>query len=167
MTEREMVEALAEEVRKLTQPLIERVAALEAKSGNEQTTREQVAAAGERITHLGERIDGVLDQVKDLSGLRERVTYLEQRDYRVQEFSVDLKEDGRTLAFKWGSGEHAKTLEVLCPWQIYRGIFKSGTSYVQGDTVTYGGSTYTALRHTTKSPGTSDWQLAVRRGSNA
>ena len=83
----------------------------------------------------------------------------------IDDFVLDLKDDGRTLVFKFAANGREKTYEIVAPWQIYRGVFKAGTLYRKGDTATYGGSQWVALRDTTQTPGSGDdWVLAVKRG---
>ena len=83
----------------------------------------------------------------------------------IDDFMLDLKDDGRTLVFRFAAGGREKTFEIVCPWQIYRGVWKAG-AYMQGDTVTYGGSQWVARCDTSLIPGTDDWVLAVKRGKD-
>ena len=47
---------------------------------------------------------------------------------------------------------------------IYRGVWKEG-AYKRGDTVTWGGSQFTAVRDTDAKPEMDgSWQLSVKRG---
>ncbi len=85
----------------------------------------------------------------------------------LDDLSVDLKEDGRTLVLTFSRGDREKTFELECPWMIYRGVYVKGSVYKTGDTVTYGGSTWVARRQTELAPGTDDWQLSVKRGQDA
>ncbi len=84
----------------------------------------------------------------------------------LDDLSVDLKEDGRTLVLTFSRGDQEKTFELECPWMIYRGVYVKGSTYKTGDTVTYGGSTWVARRATQLAPGTDDWQLSVKRGQD-
>jgi integrin beta 3 len=48
---------------------------------------------------------------------------------------------------------------------LYRGIFKEGSEYEQGDMVTWGGSTWVAQSDTKAKPGDGEeWRLAVKKG---
>ena len=86
----------------------------------------------------------------------------------LQDMTMDLKDDGRTLVFRYVGAESSKEFEVVAPWQIYRGVFKSGANYKLGDVVTYAGSTWVALEDTDHVPGKSDhWQLCVKKGKDA
>lgn len=83
----------------------------------------------------------------------------------MKDVSIDLKEDGRTIVFGFLVEGVEKSFEIVCPWQIYREVFKAGTRYQRGDSVTYGGSQWFARKDTTQTPGTGDdWVLAVKRG---
>jgi hypothetical protein len=85
----------------------------------------------------------------------------------LQDMTMDLKEDGRTLVFQFIGKSFQKEIEVIAPWQIYRGVWKSGR-YQKGDVVTYAGSSWVALADTEETPGkSSDWQLAVKKGKDA
>ncbi len=87
--------------------------------------------------------------------------------FGLEDFEVDLKDDGRTLVLRFERGEQEKTFEIICPWQIYRGVWTAGR-YQKGDVVTYAGSSWTALSDTTETPGKSSaWQLSVKRGKDA
>lgn len=52
------------------------------------------------------------------------------------------------------------------PAMIYRGVFKEGDEYAQGDTVTWGGSLWFCNEPTSDKPidGAKSWQLAAKRG---
>ena len=85
--------------------------------------------------------------------------------FSMKDVSIDLKEDGRTIVFRFLVEGVEKSFEIVCPWQIYREVFKAGTRYQRGDSVTYGGSQWFARKDTTQTPGTGDdWVLAVKRG---
>ena len=71
----------------------------------------------------------------------------------------------RTVKFIWARAGVIKERSIKVPWQLYRGVFKDGTSYSQGDVVTFGGSAWVAKEDTTTKPEASAaWQLAVKRG---
>lgn len=87
----------------------------------------------------------------------------------LRDMTMDLKEDGRTLVFRFVGADSSKDFEIVAPWQIYRGVWKAGR-YMQGDVVTYGGSSWTAIRDASADdvPGKSDaWQLSVKKGKDA
>ena len=71
------------------------------------------------------------------------------------------EKDGRLYAvFK--RGDIVK--EARIPGLNYRGVWKSG-EYLTGDSVTFGGSQWTALKSTEGKPGdSSDWQMSSKRG---
>lgn len=85
----------------------------------------------------------------------------------LRDMAMELKEDGRTMVFRFIGADFEKAVEVVAPWQIYRGTWKAG-EYKQGDVVTYAGSSWTALTDTAGAPSKSDdWQLSVKRGKDA
>jgi len=54
----------------------------------------------------------------------------------------------------------------IVPVLIYRNVYKSGSEYQRGDTVTWDGSTWHCERTTKGEPGNgADWKLMVKRGS--
>jgi len=89
----------------------------------------------------------------------------------IEDVALELKEDGRTMIVRFSGAGREKSFEVVCPWQIYRGVYVSGKRYARGDVVTYGGSQFTAKQDTTEPPETKGtgggWQLSVKRGADA
>ncbi len=83
------------------------------------------------------------------------------------DMNMDLEEDGRTLVFRVSRDDREKVFKMVCPWQIFRGVYESGRSYTRGDVVTYAGSQFIAKRDTIQKPGTDDWVLSVKRGKDA
>lgn len=80
---------------------------------------------------------------------------------------MDLQADGRTMTFVFARDGREKTFEIVAPWQIYRGLYKSKGRYAKGDVVTYAGSSFVANKDTTQPPETDDWTLCVKRGRDA
>jgi len=81
------------------------------------------------------------------------------------ELSVDY--DGeRTFTIKATMEDKVKILgSFKVPVQIYQGVWKEGTQYSRGDTVSFGGSSWVAKCDTDGKPEISrDWQLATKRG---
>ena len=85
--------------------------------------------------------------------------------FSLSDFDTELKDDGRTLLLKFGSGDVLETHELVFPVVIDRGVWKE-QDYQQGDGVTWGGSFWIAQKDTATKPDTpdSDWRLAVKRG---
>jgi hypothetical protein len=80
---------------------------------------------------------------------------------------LDVTYDGeRTFKLKFARPGDVKEFEFSIPVAIYRGVFKDGESYKQGDTVTWGGHLYHCDTDTTDKPDGEQrcWTLAVRRG---
>lgn len=78
----------------------------------------------------------------------------------------EVKIDGRILTFALRCGEHVVTRELKVPWPLDKGIYRSGSSYEQGDTVTFGGSVWIALKDTRESPPSDSWRLCVKKGKD-
>lgn len=72
----------------------------------------------------------------------------------------------RTIALVLTRGDRVLRKEIVLPIVLDRGIWKEGTTYVRGDSISYGGSTFIVqVDETTARPETSkDWRLAVKRG---
>lgn len=86
-----------------------------------------------------------------------------------EDFSWDQDEDGRLLA-KYQRGDVVSSVRVPCV--VFRGLFIEGTPYMRGDSVTWGGGQWIALRDNDGSvkpdqivkDGPRVWQLSVMRG---
>lgn len=78
----------------------------------------------------------------------------------------EVKIDGRILTFSLRCGEHVVTRELKVPWPLDKGIYRSGSSYEQGDTVTFGGSVWIALKDTHDAPPSDSWRLCVKKGKD-
>lgn len=83
--------------------------------------------------------------------------------------SVDIKQDNQrtfSISLERASGAvEIKSFDV--PVTIYRDVFKAGTEYQPGDTVTWGGSMWHCNEPTTDKPGetgSKGWTLAVKKG---
>lgn len=80
--------------------------------------------------------------------------------FEIEALAVEY--DGeRSFSIGWPDGRKA-VFELPVP--IYRGVWKEG-AYKRGDTVTWGGSQFTAVRDTDAKPEMDgSWQLSVKRG---
>lgn len=83
--------------------------------------------------------------------------------------NVDIKQDNQrtfSISLERASGAvEVKSFDV--PVTIYRDVFKTGTEYQPGDTVTWGGSMWHCNEPTTDKPGetgSKGWTLAVKKG---
>jgi len=76
--------------------------------------------------------------------------------------SVTTPDGGRTLCWSLGG----KVCEIKTAIPLDAGVWKDGTAYVPGDTVSHGGSLHIAKVETTAKPGTDDWRLSVKRGAD-
>jgi hypothetical protein len=96
----------------------------------------------------------------DLTLLQE---YIDQRIERMIEgSSLTTPDGGRTLRLTLGG----KVFEIKTAMPLYDGVWKQDTAYVPGDVITHGGSMHIAKVETTAKPGTDDWQLSVKRGTD-
>lgn len=87
--------------------------------------------------------------------------------FSLSDFDTEMQPDGKTVLFKFGSGDILETHELFFGVPIDRGIWRDKEGgYQQGDCVTWGGSLFIAQKNTTTKPETagSDWRLAVKRG---
>lgn len=82
----------------------------------------------------------------------------------VDDFDVTL--DGRVFTFALRCGENLVKREIKVPFPLDRGPYRSGVAYEKGDTVTYGGSQWIALRDTKSAPPSDDWRLCVKKGKD-
>lgn len=82
------------------------------------------------------------------------------------DFDTELSEDGRFLTFSMENEGAKITHRLQLPTMIYRGGYKEGITYLEGDTVTFGGSLWCCSAETTEKPveGRDCWRLAARKG---
>lgn len=83
--------------------------------------------------------------------------------------NVDIKQDNQrkfSISLQRASGAiEVKSFDI--PVTIYRDVFKAGTEYQPGDTVTWGGSMWHCNESTKDKPGetgSKGWTLAVKKG---
>ncbi|MFP5434218.1 MAG: hypothetical protein ACLGIM_14045 [Alphaproteobacteria bacterium] len=84
--------------------------------------------------------------------------------FGVDDLNMSLMEDGRTIRLAFAKGETEYAFQIGVPTMIYRGVYREGSAYEQGDTVTWGGSLWHADKATTGKPDGGDWTLAAKRG---
>ena len=97
----------------------------------------------------------------DLTLLQEYV--VEQVERMLKTGKLTTADGGRTL--RWALGDTVQ--EIKTAIVLDAGVWKEGTTYVAGDGVTLGGSFFIAQIETTAKPGqSSDWRLAVKRGTD-
>ncbi|OBQ68917.1 hypothetical protein EFV37_29205 [Mesorhizobium loti] len=72
----------------------------------------------------------------------------------------------RGFKFRFVKGSQVKEFAFTAPWMIYRGVFRSGESYKEGDVCTWGGNIYHCHTDTTDKPDGEQrcWTLAVKKG---
>lgn len=85
--------------------------------------------------------------------------------FDLEDIHAELADDGRTLTLAWVRGEARVERQLTLPHVIYRGVHQQAKQYQRGDSVTFQGSTWIAMRDTSSKPETDDsWRLAVKRG---
>lgn len=85
----------------------------------------------------------------------------------VEDFDISM--EGRNLTVTVSRGDFRKSRTVRIPALLDAGVFKEGTTYEQGDGVSFGGSVWIAQVDTPQGkPGAGpDWRLAVKKGRDA
>jgi hypothetical protein len=77
------------------------------------------------------------------------------------DMTLEADEHGRPVA-KFSRGDETKSITLA---GVYRGVYKAEDAYRRGDSVTFGGSLWTALEDTADRPdGGKGWQLSVKKG---
>ncbi len=86
--------------------------------------------------------------------------------FSLDDFDVNVGDDGRTIEMSFGEGEKKLIAEMKFPVVLYRGVYKEGDDYSAGDSATWGGSLWIAERDTKAKPDSPDsgWRLAVKKG---
>ena len=79
------------------------------------------------------------------------------------EFAYDGE---RTATFRFVKGDRVKEVPVRMPVVLDRGVFKEGTAYEKGDSVTWAGSSWIAQADTKEKPGdgATAWRLSCKKG---
>lgn len=150
------------------------------------TIAKALAPVHARLAQLDARLatDVSLAVARELAPVRERLAVLETRapvpgppgrdgkdgadGFGLDDFSADFDGD-RTIVLSFARpGRDAKRFPLTLPFQKFQGVYQIGRTYVTGDTVSYGGSSWHChAPMTTGRPGdSSDWQLAVKRGQD-
>jgi collagen type III alpha len=85
--------------------------------------------------------------------------------FSLEDLDIQLSDDDRTLTLAWIRGDERVERRVVLAHVIYRGVHQQGRQYQRGDSVTFQGSTWIAMRDTGSKPESDDsWRLAVKRG---
>jgi hypothetical protein len=86
--------------------------------------------------------------------------------FSLEDFDCKVLEDDRTIELSFKSGDYEHVATIKFPAMMYRGIFKDGSDYEAGDSVTWGGSLWVAVKATNLKPDVPDsgWTLAVKKG---
>lgn len=84
--------------------------------------------------------------------------------FSLEDFTMSLAEDGRTLSFRFERGETVVERSVKLETLIYREVWRE-SEYERGDVVTWNGSAWHCQQKTTDKPGTSSaWRMMVKEG---
>lgn len=84
--------------------------------------------------------------------------------FSLDDFEEFVAEDDRTIVRRFKSGEYEYESRIKFPVQIYRGVFKEGTEYERGDTVTWGGCQWHCDEPTKTKPDSEHWTKCVNKG---
>lgn len=87
--------------------------------------------------------------------------------FGLEDFTVELAADGRTIAFKFVRGDIVVERQVKLATMIYRGVWREGR-HERGDVATWAGSSWHCERDTDEKPGggSDAWRLMVKRGAH-
>lgn len=87
--------------------------------------------------------------------------------FSLEDFTVELGEDGRALTFKFCRGDLVVERQVRLATLIYRGVWREGPAQ-KGDVVTWAGAAWHCERDTDEKPGgdSGAWRLMVKRGAD-
>lgn len=124
-------------------------------------------AAGivEALKDSGELVLTLQDGRLIRTGIRDGEKGQDGRDgFQLEDFDAQVREDDRTIEFKFVGGEYEHSVTMKWPTALYRGVFKEGQEYERGDMVTWGGSLWHCDAPTTDKPGTESWTLAAKKG---
>lgn len=173
----EMVEIVKGYVGKALTPVLERIAALEAREPVPGPQGEKGAdgAPGERGPEGPQGIpgrdgrDGMqgLPGEKGLDGKdgRDGIDGKDGKDGLGFD-DLEMIHDGeRGFVFRFARGEQVKEFAFTIPIVLDRGVYKADGEYQRGDAVTWGGSLWIAQDETNEKPGEGKgWRLAVKKG---
>lgn len=84
----------------------------------------------------------------------------------IEDFHWDFDVDAGEMVLMFERGDVRKEFRKPVPVMVDRGVFKAGEQYRQGNSVTWGGSSWIAQKHDPAGkPGESaDWRLSVKKG---
>lgn len=120
------------------------------------------AVAGVVSAHVGKAF-GVL--ASRIDNLEQRVKQTPAGGFSLESLDLKLKEDGRTVVFRFSDGEREVVREVTLPVVIDAGVYRADSDYTKGDGVTFGGSFWIAQKAAPGKPGEGEgWRLAVKKG---
>lgn len=120
------------------------------------------AIAGVVSAHVGKAFGALASRIDDLE---QRVKQTPAGGFSLDSLDLQLKDDGRTLAFTFSDGERTVAREITLPVVIDAGVYRTERSYAKGDGVTFGGSFWIAQQDAPGKPGEGeDWRLAVKKG---
>lgn len=142
-----LADLIAELIAEETEPLVKRIAELEARPSPERGEKGEIGPRGER----GE---------KGEPGQNGR------DGFSLDNFDIRRGDDERTLILSFQHEDWSHEYEVTLKHPLYCGIYAAGQEYMTGDVVTWGGSMWIAERDTSAKPDTADsgWRLAVKKG---
>ena len=143
-------------VKKSIAPVLERLAAVDARL-------KAVNRIGERSISIDERLR-LLEERAPMPGPKGEPGERGEPGQGIEDIAIEFDGD-RSLAFLITRGGIAQKYPVALPFLRYQGTFQDGYAYVVGDVITAGGNAWHCEMPTTLRPGsTSAWRLMVRKG---
>lgn len=161
---------LAAAVKAQLDPLAARIADLEKRLAEAEAKPSSVDVVNALIDRSGNLVLTMSDgEVKDLGPVvgKDGEPGQDGRDgFGLEDFDASLMEDGRTVLLSFAGKGIDHKVELGFPAMIYRGVFKDGNTYEQGDTVTWAGSLWHCEDETTEKPGegAKAWTLCAKKG---
>lgn len=161
-----MAGVIKEQVDAATQPLLERIATLEARA-----PKDGVGVAGALIDRSGNLVltlsNGSTCDLGQVVGKDGDAGSPGKDGFGLEDFDAEVMDDGRTVLLSFERGDLSYKVELGFPVMLYRGVFSPEREYERGDTVTWAGSLWHCeADKTAEKPGdgSKSWTLAAKRG---
>ena len=146
-------------VKKSIAPVLERLAAVDARL-------EAVNRIGERSISLEERLSA-LEARPPIAGPKGEPGERGEPGQGIEDIAIDF-DGNRSLTFLITRGGIATKYPVAVPFLRYQGTYQFGYPYVIGDVITDKGNAWHCEAPTTLRPGTTTaWRLMVRKGRDS
>jgi hypothetical protein len=152
---------IREYVNRTAAPVLERLAAIEARLGDDAATRAELSALRERLA-----VTEVRAQVPGPAGRDGRDGTNGADGFSLGDLVITTQTDRKVeLAFRRGD-ETTPIGAITLPVMLYKGVHQDGKLYERGDVTTWAGSMFHCQETTTAKPGEGSraWVLCVKRG---